>query len=146
MRNWTAVLIATVILGTGCSRSEPRESSVGTSDPEIAVRVQVWDETTSRAPGDSAEVWLQGTGSWFPNLGEGGDVKVLGKRLVDVDQELFIYPDGREGQEISAPFRLTREMCPDGCARDSFLISIYDDRVEVVAEALTGGPSRTFDR
>ena len=143
------LILSTVIL-LGCSTPPEQPSTSPPAQPaapsEVAVRVSVFDDTTSRPPGPRTEAWLRGFGSWFVDMRFGGDVNVLGRKPIDVDQELFVYPDGRDGTEIRIPFRMTRDICPDGCARDTIMVDIYDDRVEVTATALIGEVSQTFDR
>ena len=145
-RNLAIILFLVVV---GCS---PEPESLPTEGPtapsEITVRVKLWDKTTRTFAGVRAEIWMQGHGPWFfdLSLGDIGYVNDLGKKPVNVEQELYIYPDGRNGTEIVYAFLLTPEMCPDGCDRDSILVSIYDDRVDVISAAGVEGTSSTFIR
>ena len=104
------------------------------SGSEIAVRVSAWVDPESREllPSD-AEVWFQGHGSlWLSR----DPVKILGKRPPGQTQNLHIYPDGRDGKKIVVPITMTADMCPQGCDRDTILINISDDLVEVVGNAV----------
>ena len=86
----------------------------------IDLRIGVYDDTEKRplqsgilANGkqdNRIEFWVRGLGSWYPDLHSGGDVNTLGSFPVGEQQELFIYPDGRDGKEIRVLFRMTKEM------------------------------------
>jgi len=104
------------------------------------VRLGIMDQTEERRLPASAEVWFRGQGSvWLHKscnklsngtLACGGPLD-LGMRDVEQPLELFIYPEGRDGGEIKAVFKLTADMCKPGCDRDMLRVYIYDATVEV---------------
>ena len=109
----------------------------------VMVRVQVWNETENRPLHEKAEIWLRGHGSWWikSEVQLGAAAKNLAPREVGIQDKLYIYPDSRDGREIEIAFMMTPEMNPNGSDRDSIIVTIYDDAVEVVGLALeaTGG-------
>ncbi len=128
------------------SEPTPEESTPQQATPsnsEIAVRVSAWVHPESRELLSSdAEIWLQGHGSlWISR----DPVKILGKRPLGQTENLHIYPDGRNGKQIVVPIKMTADMCPQGCDQDTILITITDDSVAVVGNAVKNR-SVTFSR
>lgn len=105
---------------------------------QIVVRVAVWDETEKNKLAEKAEIWFRGHGSWWLQQAakNGGDVKDLGKRAAAETDKLFIYPDGRDGKEISVSIKMTESMCPNGCARDQIHVTITDSKVTVLGNPI----------
>ena len=109
----------------------------------VSLRVAVNDDTEQTQTPERTEVWVRGTGSWFPNLEFGGDVRNYSDLEVGTTATLFFYPLGRDEPEIQVLVPITSELCPQGCARDLVTLDIYDDRFEVWDP---GGTQETFPR
>lgn len=130
----TALLVCLVLFG--CSRLAPISEPTPAPQPAqtVPLRVALWDDTDTRsAPG--FELWVRGHGSWYPDLSSGGDAKVLGEFPVDALQDLFLYPDGRNGRELVVQFRMTADMI-GGSDRDTLMVRVDDGSVEVVGTAI----------
>lgn len=117
---------------------------------EVELRVAVWDETENNPPGERAEVWIEGTGSWYPDLEFGGEtLEDAGPFERYSEGEIYIYPDGRDnGAEILATVGFDEEFISSS-PRDAVRIEIYDERVIVVGtpvEAQHGEYEIEFDR
>jgi len=84
------------------------------------IKFMVWDATINNAPSRNFEIWVRGTGSWYPKLHLGADFKEFGPFPVGETQQLFIYPTGREGSEIELSFTPNREMF-SGSDRDAIM-------------------------
>jgi hypothetical protein len=110
------------------------------------VRVAIADDTERRRISDKAELWLRGAGSvWLQqkcNRLRNGSLACgpldLGMRDVGQPLELYVYPDGRkldakgrETNQFKVPFRMTTDMCSQGCARDMITVVISDTTIEV---------------
>ena len=83
------------------------------------------------------EVWVKGHGSWYPDVKFGSDKRALGSFPIGEPTEFFFYPDGRNGVEIKIPFEMTNEMI-SGSTMSQTLVTLYDDKVEVVGQAIPG--------
>ena len=94
----------------------------------VSVRVGVYDDTERRPMPEKAEIWIQGLGSWWIVR---ETVKNVPERQVGAVDTIFVYPDGRSGKEISVRFKITTDMCPQGCARDLISVAISDTEVSV---------------
>ena len=55
----------------------------------------------------------------------------IGGRTPGKVDQLVIYPDGRDGKEITVQFQLTEQMCRQGCPRDMITVAIDDNNVTV---------------
>ena len=111
-----------------------------------SVRVMVHDGTESSPLGERAEIWVRGHGSWFLNQ---VTVKHIGGRKVGEKDTIAIYPDGRQGVEMIAPFMVTGEMNPQGSVRDGIHVTITDRDVTVFGvpiKAATDDFEMKFDR
>ena len=101
---------------------------------EAVLRMTVRDETTGGLP-ERFEVWIRGTGSWFPSqdalLEEGGPFSV-GDPVT-----FFIYPEGRDTPEIEVELILPENVIP-GSPRDLVEIEVYDDEIKVVGTSVPG--------
>ena len=110
---------------------------------EMSVKLIVWDDTESNAA-DNLEIWVKGTGSWYPDLDFGGDTKVTEPFPVYEPQELFIYPDGRDGIEIKVIFTTTKDMI-SGSDRDALIVAIEDNGV-IITSVIIDGIEQVFSR
>jgi len=140
----------------------PAPTAPAVAVTNAVVRVKVWDDTKNRPIDDKAEIWFQQHGSWWlkPDLQHGAAAKDLGRRQVDKlftgNDGIVIYPDGRQpdskgrdSQRIVVPFKMTTGMNPDGSDRDSIMIIIGDDVIEIVGlpvKAATGEPTMEIPR
>jgi len=94
----------------------------------VTVRITVWDDTDKKPLPEKAEIWIRGLGSWWiarENVAE------VPEREVGATDTMFIYPDARQGKELSIKFKMTKEMCPQGCPRDMIQVAISDNEVTV---------------
>lgn len=151
---WRSLSVLAVVAVATLSCGGTSERVKGPEGPSVAkrstrssgdamVRVQVYDNTERKPLADKAEIWFRGHGSWWlkPDTRYGAAVKNLGRRELGKKDTIALYPDGRGGQEIMIPFTMTSEMNPNGSARDSIIITISDNEVEVVGlpvKAATG--------
>lgn len=119
---------------TGLSYSTPALSS------DMTVRVAVYDDTEASPLHPKAEIWARGLGSWW--LARDTVKEIEGRTPGKVDQ-LVIYPDGREGKEITVQFQMTADMCPQGCPRDMITVAIDDTEVTVGGLPLEGPYGKT---
>ncbi|MGB7294206.1 MAG: hypothetical protein WBC70_01325 [Candidatus Aminicenantales bacterium] len=101
------------------------------------LEISIWPKTEKKPLGERTEIWIKGHGSWFPNLKYGGDKRSFGNYKVGEVKEFFLYPDGRNGIEIKVQFKMTAEMI-SGSDAAVILIDIFDDKVEVVGQAIEG--------
>jgi len=132
------LIVAAILYGNALT--QPYVAAAPSS--EIAVRVTVWVDSKSKLPSDG-EIWFKGHGSlWITSRDL---AKILGKRPPGQTENLYIYPDGRDGKEIVVPITMTADMCPQGCPRDSIMIDITNDSVKVVGNAVKNR-SVTFNR
>jgi len=95
------------------------------------------NETKNKPLHQKAEIWLRVHGTWWitPETQYGSAAKNLARREVGVHDKLYIYPDSRDGREIEVAFMMTPEMNPNRSDRDSIVVTIYDDAVEVVGNS-----------
>ena len=141
---WRAVVTAIVGLGwIACAPTEEAPQQAAPQSDVVTLRVSVSDETTVRPVSGRPELWVRGAGSWFPNLEFGGDVCDYQGLVVGSSQEFVFDPTGMDDPEIAFDVPITDGLCPVGCARDTLLISIWDDRFEVLAP---GGETITVPR
>ena len=100
---------------------------------DYAVKINVNDDTDKNPVHSRAEIWIRGHGSWFlaPKLKYGGTTKTFSGFKLGEKHEMFIYPDSRNGKEMKISFMLTKEMNPQGSARDALTIDIGDESVSV---------------
>ncbi len=113
---------------------EPEEKII-----EVSLKIIIWNETEENEP--NLEVWIKGTGSWYPDkesMGFGGDffipVEPFSSEKVN---EIYIYPDGRTGNEIMVEIIVTDEMISES-DRDTIHIEIYDETVKVWGTSIEG--------
>jgi hypothetical protein len=106
LRNFfSSVLLCAIIIG---SYSQAAFSA------DMTVRVVVYNDTESKPLRPRAEIGARGPGSWW--LARDTMQDISGRTPGKVDQ-LAIYPDGRDGNEITVQFQLTPDMCSQGCPR-----------------------------
>jgi len=115
------------------------------------VRVGVHDDTDKRPLHSKAEIWFRGRGSWWIKTPTkfGSAVENLAEREPNVKDTIHIYPDGRDGKEITVSIMMTAEMIPKGSTRDSLTIEISDTEVTVYGlplKAATGEYEKKFKR
>jgi len=94
----------------------------------VTVRIAVFDDTEDAPIHERAEIWIRGLGSWW--IAKENVKNVPGRDVGSVDT-MFIYPDSRAGNELSVKFKMTSEMCSQGCARDLISVAIQDSYVVV---------------
>ena len=121
---------------------EPEPEVADEAPAEIELRMTVSDDTSEWDTGTSGlpdvEVWVRGTGSWFPDTSFGSDtIEDAGPFPVGEVTEFAIYPDGRDGTEIMV------EVLPDedmigGSPRDAIDITIDDTTVNVFGTPIPG--------
>ena len=96
--------------------------------------MSVLDETSSGLS-ERFEVWIRGSGSWFPTqdnlLAEGGPFKT-GEPV-----SFFIYPEGRDTPEIEVQLLVPATVLP-GSVRDLIEIEVYDDEIKVFGTSVPG--------
>lgn len=94
----------------------------------VTVRVVVWDDTEKKPLPGKAEIWIRGLGSWWIAK---EDMKNVADREIGAIDTIYVYPDGRSGKELKVSFKMTAEMCPQGCARDLISVEVSDTEVAV---------------
>lgn len=94
----------------------------------VTVRVAVFDDTEKSPLPQKAEIWIRGLGSWWIAK---ENVRNVPGREVGATDTIFVYLDGRSGKELSVRFKLTDEMCSQGCARDLVSVDISDTHVVI---------------
>jgi cold shock CspA family protein len=103
-----------------------------TKTSEVSLRVAVYNDTEINKP--DLEIWIKGTGSWYPDeegFGFGGDVFIPTEPFSTEEvNEIYIYPDGREGNEIVVEIIATNEMIAES-VRDTIHVEIHDETVKV---------------
>lgn len=117
----------------GASQASEKVLRVSVTDDTSA-----WEEGTSGVP--DMEVWIRGTGSWFPDTSFGSDVlEEAGPFPVGEETEFFVYPTGREEPELAVRTLVTEEVIA-ASVRDMIRITVEDDQVTV-----TGTPIPDFE-
>ena len=91
-------------------------------------RIAVFDDTNKNPLPERAEIWIRGLGSWWITK---ENVMDVGGRIVGATDTMFIYPDARSGNELSVKFKMTEDMCRNGCVRDMIQVDISDAEVAV---------------
>ena len=104
-------------------------SSEAASEPpsEAALRMVVWDDSSNGAAEDF-EVWIQGTGSWFPAQTE--LLEEAGPFPVGSESTFFIYPEGRDGVEIEVMLEVPSDVI-EGSVKDMVQIEVGDSSLVV---------------
>lgn len=103
----------------------------------MLLEIAVYDDTSSRPLPSTLEIWVEGAGSWFPDMTFGADAKELGSFAIGEPGEFYIYPDGRGGSEIRVAFEMTSEMI-SGSAMSQTIVAISDSDVTVTGQAIPG--------
>lgn len=154
--------VLVIVFMTLLRSSSPPVDATEVSNPEAMVRVIVWNDTKANPLPDRSEIWFRGHGPWWLQRDtiSGGDTKDLGRRRIGQkftgNEGVVLYPEGRqtnaEGMEtggIYIPLMMTSEMNSEGSVRDSIVITIRDDEIEIMGEPLreaTGSVSMTVKR
>jgi len=124
----------------------------GYSDTKsAALRIVIWDLTENNPIHTKAEVWIRGFGSLYLKKVLSGEksAKKCGEYPVGAKQEFIFYPESRKGRELTVPFMMTKDMNPNGSARDALRISFYDKEIEFSGppiKAATGKSEMKFKR
>lgn len=134
------VLIFGFGLITSCETEEIKIEETKTEEViEVSLKIAIWNDTVENKP--NLEVWIKGTGSWYPDK---ESMKFGGDFFIPVEpfsnngiNEIYIYPDGREGNEISVEIIVTDEMIPKS-DRDTIHIEISDEVVKVWGTSIEG--------
>ncbi len=58
-------------------------------------------------------------------------MKNVADRKTGVIDNIYIYPNGRSGKELKVGFKMTAEMCRQGCARDLISVEVSDAEVAI---------------
>jgi hypothetical protein len=127
---------------TTATTAPTSEDTAAASEDEKVLRVGVTDDTSDWEAGTSGlpnlEVWMPGTGSWFPDTSFGGDViEEAGPFPVGEATEIFIYPEGREDPEFAVEVVVDANIIA-GSVRDMIQISIDDSTVNVSGAPIPG--------
>ena len=95
------------------------------------VSVTNFDDNTEKYP--EFEVRIRNSGSWFPSFEFGGDLlESVGPFPVGelVEGDMYIYPFGRDGLEVSVPILLAEDHISDS-DRDMLRIYIEDGTLTI---------------
>ena len=95
------------------------------------VSVTNFDDNTEKYP--EFEVWIRNSGSWFPSFEFGGDLlESVGPFPIGelVEGDMYIYPFGRDGIEVSVPILLAEDHISDS-DRDMLRIYIEDGTLTI---------------
>jgi hypothetical protein len=127
------------------------KGTVKGSDKSFVVRVAVNDDTKGKPVHPKAEIWFPDHGSWLlkSELRYGGTFKDVGPFPSGTRQTLIIYPDSREGKELTVPYMMTDEMNPKANPRDMISIDFSDTEITVFGlpiKAATGSLELNYPR
>ena len=95
--------------------SSPPSGVTITEEPvqaQTTLRVSVSDRRESDQSSVRTEIWARGSGSWFPDMRFGGDVRNFGPYMLGSTAEMVFYPLGREVPEIPVNVNITPDLCP----------------------------------
>lgn len=128
-------LVLLVVKNTeSCDSSGSGESATDASPSEESefeeksFRLSVMNLDDDQYP--DFEVWIRGSGAWFPDLAFGGDVFDSAGPFPSqaiLEGDFFIYPFGRDGIEVPVALYLSSEHISDS-VRDMLSI-VIEDRV-----------------
>jgi hypothetical protein len=125
------IVIICFILLISCKTKEIQRAettNINQGQIEVSLRVALTDYTENNKP--NPEVWIEGTGSWYPDIEFGGDVFIPDEPFSNDNNKIYIYPDGREGNEIIVEVVVSDEMISES-VKDTIHIEIYDDIIKV---------------
>ncbi len=139
------MLVAVLVVLSACTADTTEgdeATTAATSEDEKVLRVAVNDDTSDWESGTSGlpnlEVWMPGTGSWFPDTSFGSDViEEAGPFPVGEATEIFIYPEGREDPEFAVEVVVDADIIA-GSVRDMIQINIDDSTVNVNGAPIPG--------
>jgi len=144
IRYMIPLLVLIVIFGLGlftsCSPEEINTKEVETEETiEVSLKIAVWNDTVENKP--DLEIWIKGTGSWYPDkesMEFGGDSFIPVEPFSNEEiNKIYIYPDGRDGNEIMVEVFVTDEMTSNS-DRDTIIIEISDETVVVTGTSVKG--------
>ena len=134
----SAMLLALVGCASAAPPAQTPEATAQQSESQAAVETS---EETAAAEGTfkvsvtnfddnpeeyaEFEVWIRNSGSWFPSFEFGGDLlESVGPFPVGelVEGDMYIYPFGRDGLEVSVPILLAEDHISDS---DRDMLRIY---------------------
>ena len=78
------------------------------------------------------EVWIRGSGSWYPDLEAGESLETVGPFEVgaEIEGSFYVYPFGRDGVELPVTIKLEENHISDS-PRDLVMISIEEGQLLV---------------
>jgi len=139
------VLVFGFGLSTSCRAEEIKVEEVKVEETkseeiiEASLKIAIWNDTEKNEP--ELEVWIKGTGSWYPDkesMEFGGDFFIPVEPFSNEGiNEIYIYPDGRTGNEIMVEIFVTDEMTPKS-DKDTINIEISDETVIVTGTSIAG--------
>jgi len=141
------IVIFSFVLFTSCRVEEIKTEEVDIEEiVEVSLKIIVWNDTEKNEP--NLEVWIKGTGSWYPDkesMRFGGDYFIPVEPFSNNGiNEIYIYPDGRDGNEIMVEVFVTEEMISES-DRDTIHIEVYDETVKVWGTSIEG-VTKEFER
>lgn len=138
----TTTTTTTATTATTESDEDTTATTPATSEDEKVLRIAVSDDTSDWESGTTGlpnlEVWIPGTGSWFPDTSFGSDViEEAGPFPVGEATEIFIYPEGREDPEFAVEVVVDADIIA-GSVRDMIQITMDDATVNVFGAPIPG--------
>jgi len=130
------IVIICLILSVSCRTKETQReetTNINEKQIEVSLRVALTDYTENNKP--NPEVWIKGTGSWYPDIEFGGDVFIPTEPFSNENNKIYIYPDGRDGTEIIVEIFVTNELISES-VRDTIHIEIYDDSIKILGSSI----------
>lgn len=131
-----ALTFVTFAISLGCGTSKvDREDNrkVTAKASKIIVTFSVFDVDVDKRPmHDRAEIWMKGVGSvWLKE-----SRRYLKAVPPNARQELFFYPEGRDGPEHRITFTMQDGWNPKGAPAFAMIINYADDKVTVSGQPL----------
>lgn len=141
-------LVSVLVFGFGlfisCKAEEIIEQPE--SKDEVSLKIAVWNDTEKNEP--DLEIWIKGTGSWYPDkesMVYGGDFFIPVEPFSNEGiNKIYIYPDGRTGNEIMVEIIVTDEMIPES-VKDTINIEIHDEIIKIWGTSIEG-ITKEFER
>ena len=138
--------VATQIATPRAGQETPKSSGEPTVKPELTeifLEVAVYDDSASNplifgptgtgGEDNRIELWADGYGAWYPDLSSKADLSTMGVFPVGEEHDLLIYPGGRNGTEIRAPFSMNGNISPS-----RIVVRVSDTAVRVSGVAVAG--------
>jgi hypothetical protein len=101
----------------------------------VVLDIAVFDDSVDRPLADDFEVWVRGSGSWYPDVEFGADSRTFGEYQVGEADEFYIYPDGRDATEVRVEFTMQPDMIA-GSDMARTLVEVTDSEVIVIGLAI----------